>query len=225
MKVFDSYCKTWNAFWKLLLLQFGKVLYKLSDRTTIIGYSGVVHLFGNAPNVSAYRAQISAYGWNYLMENSDPTSAFYQAYNRNTVPTDFEYVAVHSSRNHGWNLDVKPYTYSYNNAQYYANDNPNETTGLATGPNGTSGWITAANCSVAGNNASGTIDPCAIDKLNSYRKYGETSTISQTSKFGVFRAGVWYEWATSNRFQFPSDPITHTDQACPTFTRITGLTR
>jgi hypothetical protein len=52
-----------------------------------------VRLFDNAPNVSPYRAQIDAYGWNYMMENNDPTSAFYQAYNTNTVPTDFEYVA------------------------------------------------------------------------------------------------------------------------------------
>jgi iron complex outermembrane recepter protein len=194
-----------------------KVFYKLSDRTTITGYSGVVRLFGNAPNVSAYRSQISAYGWNYLMQNNDSTSAFYQAYNRNTVPTDFEYVGFHSSLNHGWQVDVKPYTYSYNNAQYYANDNPNDETGLATGTNGTSGWIIEANCSIAVNDANGKIAPCAIDKLNSYRKYGETSTVSQTSKYGVFRAGIWYEWATSNRYQIPSDPITHTDQAVPNF--------
>jgi iron complex outermembrane receptor protein len=194
-----------------------KVLYKLSDRTTITGYSGVVHIFGNAPNVSAYRAQINSYGWNYLMQNNDPTSAFYQAYNTNTVPTDFEYVGVHTSLDHGWNVDVKPYTYSYYNAQYYANDNPNDSTGLATGPNGTSGWITEANCSTAVNDANGTIAPCAIDKLNSYRKYGETSTISQTSKYGVFRTGMWYEWATSNRYQIPSDPITRQDQSVPNF--------
>jgi iron complex outermembrane receptor protein len=194
-----------------------KVLYKLSDRTIITGYSGVVHIFGNAPNVSAYRAQINSYGWNYALQNNDPTSAFYQAYNTNTVPTDFEYVGVHSSLNHGWNVDVKPYTYSYYNAQYYANDNPNDMTGLATGPNGTSGWITEANCSIAGNDANGTIAPCAIDKLNSYRKYGETSTISQTSKYGIFRTGMWYEWATSNRYQIPSDPITRQDQAVPNF--------
>jgi iron complex outermembrane recepter protein len=185
-----------------------KVLYNPSESTSITGYSGVISLFANAPNISPYRAQINAYGWNYLMQNNDPTSAFYQAYNRNTVPTDFEYVAIHSLLKHGWFLNVSPYTYSYNNAQYYANDNPKDETGLATGPNGSSGWITEANCSTGA---------CAIDKLNSYRKYGETSTISQTSKYGVFRAGLWYEWATSNRFQIPSDPLTGIDQAVPNF--------
>jgi iron complex outermembrane receptor protein len=185
-----------------------KVFYNPSANTSITGYSGVVRLFSNAPNVSAYRAQINAYGWNYLMQNNDPTSAFYQAYNRNTVPTDFEYVAVHSSLNHGWLVNVTPYTYSYNNAQYYANDPSGDVTGLATGTNGSTGWITEARCSGGS---------CATDKLNSYRKYGETSTVSQTSKYGVFRTGMWYEWATSNRYQIPSDPITHVDQAVPYF--------
>ena len=185
-----------------------KVLYNPSKSTTITGYSGVIRLFANAPNVSPYRAQINAYGWNYMMQNNDPTSAFYQAYNTNNVPTDFEYGAIRSSLKHGWLVDVTPYTYSYYNAQYYANDNPNDTTGLATGPNGSSGWITEANCNAGA---------CAIDKLNSYRKYGETSMVSQTSKYGVFRAGMWYEWATSNRYQIPSDPITRIDQAVPNF--------
>jgi iron complex outermembrane recepter protein len=194
-----------------------KAVYTPSQNTSITGYSGVIHLFSNAPNISPYRAQIAAYGWNYMMQNNDPSSAFYQAYNRNTVPTDFEYVAVNSSRNHGWLLNVTPYTYSYNNLQYYPNDPASDTTGLATGPNGSSGQLTEALCSIAVNDANGTIAPCATDKLNSYRKYGETSAISQTSKFGVLRFGMWYEWATSNRYQYPSDPFTNQDQAIPYF--------
>jgi iron complex outermembrane receptor protein len=194
-----------------------KVLYNPSQNTTITGYSGVIRLFSNAPNVFPYRAQIAAYGWNYMMENNDPTSAFYQKYNRNVVPTDFEYVAVHSSLNHGWLVNVTPYTYSYNNAQYYANDLGGDTTGLAPGPNGSSGQITEDNCAPP---PAGTVTgnlPCAVDKLNSYRKYGESSMVSQTSKYGVFRVGMWYEWATSNRYQIPSDPITRIDQAIPKF--------
>lgn len=207
-----------------------KVLYKLSDRTTITGYSGVVHTFGNAPNNSPYRAQVQAYGWNYMMENNDPTSAFYQPYNLNTIPTDFEYVGAHSTLGGGWFLDVKPYTYSYNNAQYYANDASSDTTGLATGPGGSSGYIIPANCTPASLGGGVVVDPnpgpppagegklpCAVDKLNSYRKYGETSTISQSSRYGVFRAGLWYEWSTSNRYQIPSDPLTHYDQPIPNF--------
>jgi iron complex outermembrane recepter protein len=207
-----------------------KVLWRPSDSTTVTGYSGVIHLFSNAPNNAPYRAQVDTYGWNYMLETNDPTSAFYKAYNTNTIPTDFEYIGVRSSLGHNWYLDVKPYTYSYYNHQYYANDTGNDTTGLATGPNGSSGYITPANCSTVADG--GTITPpttpgaptapysnlpCAIDKLNSYRKYGETSTISQTSRFGVFRTGVWYEWSSTNRYQIPSDPLTHYDQPIPNF--------
>jgi iron complex outermembrane receptor protein len=190
-----------------------KVLWKPSDRTTVNGYSGVINVFSNAANNAPYRAQIGAYGWNYMLETNDPTSAFYKAYNTNAIPTDFEYVGVRTALSHNWFVDVKPYTYSYYNHQYYANDPGSDTTGLATGPNGSSGYITEANCSAA----QAGRDKCATDKLNSYRKYGETSTISQTSHFGIFRAGMWYEWSTSDRYQIPSDPITRQDQAVPNF--------
>ena len=60
--------------------------------------------------------------------------------------------------------------------------------------------------------------PCAVDKYNSYRKYGETSVLAQTSHLGVFRAGMWYEWARTNRHQYPTDPLNHwTDQALGKF--------
>jgi iron complex outermembrane receptor protein len=190
-----------------------KVLYKESDRTTITGYSGVIRFNSNTPNNSPYRAQVDNYGWNYLLQNNDPTSAFYQPYNTYAIPTDFEYAGVRSTFGHGWIVDFKPYTYSYYNAQYYANDNPKDATGLATGAGGSSNWITEANCSVQ---VKGKL-PCAVDKLNSYRKYGETGTLSQTSKYGILRLGGWYEWATTNRYQIPSNPLTHTDQLLPNF--------
>ena len=57
----------------------------------------------------------------------------------------------------------------------------------------------------------------AIDKLNSYRKYGELVPVSQTSKYGVFRTGLWYEYAKTDRFQTPSDPRTWINQPLPNF--------
>jgi iron complex outermembrane receptor protein len=194
-----------------------KVGYKVSDRTSITGYSGVIHLSTNTPNNNPLRAQIENYGWNYLLQNTDPTSGFYQKYNYYNVPTDFEYVAVRSALNHGWYVDVKPYTYSYYNAQYYANDNSKDTTGLATGPDSSTGFITDDNCSTPVKKKTYSALPCAVDKLNSYRKYGETSTVSQASKYGIFRTGLWYEWAKTNRYQYPSNPLNHTDQTLPNF--------
>jgi iron complex outermembrane receptor protein len=57
----------------------------------------------------------------------------------------------------------------------------------------------------------------AVDKLNSYRKYGDVLPISQVSKYGIFRTGFWYEWAKTDRFQTPSDPRTWADAALPNF--------
>jgi iron complex outermembrane recepter protein len=56
-----------------------------------------------------------------------------------------------------------------------------------------------------------------VDKLNSYRKYGELIPVTQVSKFGILRTGLWYEYAKTNRFQTPSDPRTWVDQALPNF--------
>jgi iron complex outermembrane recepter protein len=51
----------------------------------------------------------------------------------------------------------------------------------------------------------------AIDKLNSYRKYGNLLPVSQTSRYGVLRTGLWSQYAKTNRFQTPADPRTWID--------------
>jgi iron complex outermembrane receptor protein len=61
------------------------------------------------------------------------------------------------------------------------------------------------------NNGTSITATSATDKLNSYRKYGNTASVSQESRWGVFRAGFWYEWANTDRFQTPVDPRTWID--------------
>ena len=57
----------------------------------------------------------------------------------------------------------------------------------------------------------------ATDKLNSYRKYGNSLSFAQDSKWGTFRAGVWYEDAYTDRFQTPTSPLTWIDAVTPNF--------
>jgi iron complex outermembrane receptor protein len=57
----------------------------------------------------------------------------------------------------------------------------------------------------------------ATDKLNSYRKYGNLLPVSQVSRLGVFRTGLWSEYAKTDRYQIPSDPRTWVDAALPNF--------
>jgi iron complex outermembrane recepter protein len=184
-----------------------KYQFKISDKSTLTGFAGVLWLDTNTPNTKGpTRAQIAQYGLNYLLQDTDPTAPNYFRYNHYHVPTDFEYVGYSTQLGHGWLLDIKPYTYSYYNAQYYTNTPPKTTGGLI---NDTG----KVNCSTP---VKGVL-PCAVDKLNSYRKYGEVTTASYASRFGVFRTGMWYEWATTNRYQIPSDPLTKVDQVLPNF--------
>jgi iron complex outermembrane receptor protein len=161
-------------------------------------------------------------GINFLLtNNSNPLLYLNDQYNFYHVPTDFEYVGVHSNLGKGWAFDIKPYTYNYDNSEKYAKAT---TITDATTINGSSNYLglKIAPCNV---DKSSTVDginvaiyPCAVDKYNSYRKYGETSVLSQTSRFGTFRAGAWYEWAKTNRHQYPSDPTSNwADSPLPNF--------
>lgn len=67
------------------------------------------------------------------------------------------------------------------------------------------------------NNGTSITPTSATDKLNSYRKVGNNLSISQTSKWGVFRTGFWYEWANTDRFQTPTDPRTFITVLTPNF--------
>ena len=207
-----------------------KFVYAPSNTFSITGFSGVIWLDANTPNFSATRCQMygnttsnpyfctanpaattgpvvnlpfTGAGINFLLtDNSDPTNYLDQQYNSYHVPTDFEYVGVHKDFAHGFTLDVKPYTYNYDNSEKYSN-------AVA---------ITPTNCSTAVTKKGVTALPCSVDKYNSYRTYGETSQLSQVSKFGVLRAGVWYSWNNTNRHQYPTNPLNgYVDQELPNF--------
>jgi iron complex outermembrane receptor protein len=64
----------------------------------------------------------------------------------------------------------------------------------------------------------------ATDKLNSYRKYGNNLPVTYVSDRGVFRTGLWSEYASTDRYQIPSDPRTWVDAALPNFHEMFGTT-
>lgn len=57
----------------------------------------------------------------------------------------------------------------------------------------------------------------ATDKLNSYWKAGNIIPVTHTSSHGVLRAGLWAEYASTYRYQYPSDPRTWVNAALPNF--------
>ncbi len=188
----------------------------------ITTYKGVT--YNTAPNgILPYTGA----GFNFMMvNNSDPANWLAYQYNHYHVPTDFEYVGLKTEFGRGWYMEVKPYTLNYDNAELFTNAtaitevtqaagvaNPSLVPGSVVAPNSSGvptlyyGGAAVAPCNVQVVKKGVSAEPCAVDKYNSYRKYGETSVLTQTSKFGVFRGGVWYEWARTDRHQYPSDPL------------------
>lgn len=200
-----------------------QVQYKLSEKATVTGFSSVLWLDANTPNFNATRCQMYGAGTGYtctganapfagsginfyLTDNSDPLLYLNHQYNYYHVPTDFEYVGLHSELGHGFILDFKPYTYNYDNSEKYSNAVPITNNAALVGTTyAPLGSKVANTCNTLVKNKL----TCGVDKYNSYRTYGETSQLSQVSRFGILRAGMWYSWANTNRHQFPADPLTN----------------
>ena len=217
-----------------------KAQYKFSEKTVLTGFAGVVRLNANTPGFNATRCQLygAASGYTctgtlapfagsginfYLTNNSDPANYLNYGYNTYQVPTDFEYINFHTEFGHNITVDVKPYTYNYDNGEKYTNATPITEQTSINGSNTYMG-LTIKPCYLGvakTNKTTGittTAEPCGVDKYNSYRKYGDTATISQVSRFGILRTGMWYEWARTDRHQYPSDPLNNwADQSLPNF--------
>jgi iron complex outermembrane receptor protein len=169
---------------------YGKFQHRFSDRSSLSLYGGVVDIWNHTPNTTnPTRAQVEQFGDNFLLTNTpllpngtpDP---YYYGYNTYHVQTDFEYAAFSSYLGAGWNVDTKAYTTRYWNKQFYQN--------------GATVNLTSSK-------------PSGVDKLNGYRHAGDTAIVSKEFKFGVFRTGIWYDWAYTDRYQVPSNILTQQD--------------
>ncbi|MGA7156370.1 MAG: TonB-dependent receptor [Acidobacteriaceae bacterium] len=174
-----------------------KFTYRFSDTAHLSLISTVVIVDASTPNNDPYRFQLQEFGNNFYMQNNyynpDGTvNGLYYKFFNNHIPTDFEIIHYDQDFAHNWHLDTKPYTYSYSNHQHYNNDQYSEadaTLELSTSVTATSG----------------------IDKMNQYNRGGDITTISQASKYGVFRTGAWYEYTHTNRYQIDTNPTDWVD--------------
>jgi iron complex outermembrane receptor protein len=226
-----------------------KLVYAVSPTMTITGFSGVIWLDANTPNFNATRCQMygvsatnsyscalagtptglvpdTGAGINFLLTNNADAELYLDdKYNFYHMPTDFEYVGVHKQFGKGITLDIKPYTYNYDNSEKYANAVPIIDGAAAIGtiyaPLGvkiTQNNLCSTQVVTTKKGATVVAEPCSVDKYNSYRQYGETSELTQISKFGTLRAGMWYNWGNTNRHQYPTNPLNHyLDQPLPNF--------
>ncbi|HEY7335937.1 MAG TPA: TonB-dependent receptor [Bryobacteraceae bacterium] len=170
-----------------------KFNYKFSDKTFLTLISTLVVVDSNTPDADPTRQQILDHGLNYIADgnqyNKDGTwnSQYYKNF-RYHVPTDFEIITFGHEFGHGWRFETKPYSYSYSNHEHLMNDQTQDSLHEVTV--GTASWR---------------------DKLNQYNRGGIITTLSQASKYGVFRVGTWYEYTTTDRFQQNADPRTGID--------------
>ena len=174
-----------------------KFNWKFSDKTnlTLVGTSVIVD--SNTPDSDPTRGQIRDHGLNYIMDgtplNPDGSAdAMYYKFYTYHVPTNFEVITFTKELGRNWKFETKPYTYSYSNHQHLQKNQSQDLlapTPVVVSVNGTS----------------------AVDKLNQYNRGGEITTVSSASRFGVFRAGAWYEYTTTHRRQLKTDPRTWVD--------------
>jgi iron complex outermembrane receptor protein len=184
---------------------YGKFQHRFSDRTSLSLYGGLVDIWNNTPNTTnPTRAQVAQYGVNYLLDSTPTCVAvtlncpaangspdpYYYGYNTYHVQTDFEYAHFETDLGNGWKFDTKAYTTRYWNKQFYQN---------------------GATVSLS------TATPSGVDKLNGYRHAGDTAILSYESKWGIFRTGAWYDWAYTDRYQYPSNILSQLDTPLPNF--------
>src|SRR5262249_36003536 len=164
-----------------------KYQYRITPRTTITAYTSLGEVKSNTPDTKTPTRAQVAQFGDNYLLTNDKSQGNYYGYNFYHIPSDFDYVGVVSDAGHGWLIDTKAYSYRYYNKQ-----NLDKNFAL---PSATS----------------------AIDKLNSYRKYGNLFVASKNTSFGIFRTGMWSEYARTYRFQYPSDPRTWIDTPLPNF--------
>lgn len=176
-----------------------KFTYKFSDKTNLAFVSTSVMVDATTPNNDPYRYQLAQFGDNFYMQNNyynaDGTvNGLYYKFYDNHIPTNFEVGTVNRDFGKSWRLEAKPYVYSYSNHQHYNNNQYSD--------NGDDGG------QLTGDSVSTT---SAIDKMNQYIKGGVILHLSAASKYGVFRAGGWYEYTSTDRYQIETDPRTWID--------------
>jgi iron complex outermembrane receptor protein len=169
----------------------------LTDNTVLTVFGSYLNLQNHTPNVGGpSRGQIAQFGNNYLLQGTDPTLQNFWRYNFDDISTNFNYIGITSNLGDGWKLDDKLYSYRYWNKQNFA-----------------------------GNSTTAPISPTSgTDKLNSYQTTGNLLQMSKDSSLGIFRTGLWTEYAKSFRYQFASNPLTWVDSAIPKFSETYDTT-
>ncbi len=160
---------------------FGKIVQPLGNDTTLTFASNLTRLHQNV-SIGATRAQIDKYGANYGL-SADPTSQSFYGYNYDNITTDFEYLDL-ETRQGGWEIGDKLYTYGYRHRGYNGADpNGEQPNGTVYGPNNVPG------------------QRMRMD----YRSVGDILRLSHQLGPGDVHLGGWVDRQTNQRLQYEID--------------------
>ncbi len=154
-----------------------KYLQPVGRDTTVSVLSSVNKIHFNNPG-TVTQQQMDLFGRNFGLKDNTPANRLdllNAKYSYQDKKADFEDIGIESQLGGGWKLDNKVYTYSYNNNSHEA---PKLGTGAAVGQ-------------VVG----------AV-KLNEYRTYGDSFSVSHESDLGTLKVGLWYDTTTNHRHTY-----------------------
>jgi len=164
-----------------------KFQHRFTDKTVLTVFGGIIDFWSNTPDSNAPIRSDVAKFGDNYLLNNDPTSPNYFGYSFYHIQTDFIYVGIKTELGGGWRLDNKVNSYRYWNKQNLEKN------------------LTAISTT------------SAIDKLNGANHFGDVISLSQESRYGIFRTGMWFDWAYTDRYQYISSPFNWADVKSPNF--------
>src|SRR5581483_7125460 len=161
--------------------------------TAFADYNGLFQQLED--NSGATAAQIVAFGKNYALQETNPAGGDYAPYNRVHKKTDMDYLRLQGTLWHGAAIDNQAYTYAYVNKTI-------STTSVAQTAADIAKNITEGNGTIV-NGTKFPNDVPGYTKQNAYRNWGDILRVSDDFDMGWLtgqvRAGVWWEYSTSQR--------------------------
>jgi iron complex outermembrane receptor protein len=152
-------------------------------------------------NNGADPAQVVTYGKNFALQNTNPALATFAAYNPEHKTTDMDYIRLRGELTPTVHLDDQAYTYAYINKSVTTSNVGQTMNDILAGV--TEGLGTKVN------GVSYATDIPGYTKLNAYRVWGNTLRVaadySLGSITGQVRAGLWTEWAATERERYYID--------------------
>ena len=146
-------------------------------------------------NAGATAAQITAYGKNFALQNTNPNAGTYAPYNHVHKKTDMDYLRLQGEIGWGLQIDNTAYTYAYTNKTLSTLDVLQTSSDIAKG-------ITETNGTIVGGKTFANDVP-GYTKQNAYRNWGDVFRVSKDFDFGWLtgqvRSGVWWETSASQR--------------------------